>query len=98
MARPLHEIWPTLELHAERLDRLYRQQTGVRFQMLEGENPGLVVTLALAAKGEVVRVVLRHKSVRYFLQRGGELLEVDLADDYVDRGVYRLFAELAGMA
>jgi hypothetical protein len=42
--------------------------------------------------------VLRHKSVQYYLQRGGDVLEVDLTDDYVDRGVYRLLAELAGMA
>jgi proteasome lid subunit RPN8/RPN11 len=98
LARPLHAIWPTLELHAERVDRLYRQQAGMRFEVLSDDNPGLVLTLPLAANGEAVRVVLRHKSVRYYLQRDGEVLEVDLTDDYVDRGVYLLLAELAGMA
>jgi hypothetical protein len=98
LARPLHEIWATVELHAERVDRLFRQQAGMRFEVLSDENPGLVLTLPLAASGEAVRVVLRHKSVRYYLQRGGEILEVALADDYVDRGVYLLLAELAGMA
>jgi proteasome lid subunit RPN8/RPN11 len=98
VARPLHVIWPIVELHAERLERIYRQQTGVRFEVLSEENPGLVLTLPLAAKGEAVRVVLRHKSVRYYLQRDADLFEVDLTDDYVDRGVYRLLAELAGMA
>jgi hypothetical protein len=98
MARPLHEIWPTLELHADRLERLYQQQTGLRFEVLSEGNPGLVLTLPLAAKGEAVRVVLRHQSVRYYLQRGGELLEVDLTDAFVDRGVYLLLAELAGRA
>jgi len=98
LARPLHAIWATVELHAERVDRLFRQQAGLRFEVLSDENPGLVLTLPLAAGGEAVRVVLRHKSVRYYLQRGGELLEVALADDYVDRGVYLLLAELAGMA
>jgi hypothetical protein len=98
MARPLHVVWPTLELHAERLERLIQQQAGLRFEVLGGDKPGLLLTLPLAAKGEAVRVVLRHKMVRYYLQRGAEMLEVDLTDDYVDRGVYRLLAELAGMA
>jgi len=98
LARPLHDVWPTLELHAERVDRLYRQQAGMRFEVLSEGKPGLALTLPLAASGEAVRVVLRHKSVRYYLQRGGEMLEVDLADDYVDRGVYLLLAELAGLA
>jgi proteasome lid subunit RPN8/RPN11 len=97
LARPLHRIWPILEMHADRLERLYQQQAGLRFEVLSDDNPGLVLTLPLAVKSEVVRVVLRHKSVRYFLQRDADLLEVDLTDDYVDRGVYRLLAELAGM-
>jgi len=98
LARPLHDIWTTLETHAERIDRLYRQQAGMRFEVLSDDNPGLVLTLPLAANGEAVRVVLRHKSVRYYLLRDGEVLEVDLTDDYVDRGVYLLLAELAGQA
>jgi proteasome lid subunit RPN8/RPN11 len=96
LARSLHTIWPTLELHADRVDRLFRQQAGMRFEVLCDEEPGLVLTLPLAANGEAVRVVLRHKSVRYYLQRNGEVLEVDLTDDWVDRGVYLLLAELAG--
>jgi proteasome lid subunit RPN8/RPN11 len=98
LARPLHAIWPTLELHAERVDRLYLQQAGVRFEVLSGDSPGLILSLPLAAGGEAIRVVLRHKSVRYYLQRAGELLEVSLAEDCVDRGIYLLLAELAGTA
>jgi len=98
LARPLHAVWSTVELHAERLERLYQQQAGIRFEVLSEKNPGLVLTLPLAAKGEAVRVVLRHKSVQYYLQRGDDVLEVDLTDDYVDRGVYLLLAELASLA
>jgi len=98
MARPLHTVWPTLERHADRLERLYQQQANLRFEVLAGDNPGLLLTVPLAANGEAIRVVLRPKSVQYFLQRGGEVLEVDLTDDYVDRGVYLLLAELAGRA
>jgi len=42
--------------------------------------------------------VLRPTEVRYFLEREGEVLEVDHQDDYVDRGVYLLLAELAARA
>jgi len=96
LARALHAIWPILETHAERLDRLYRQQTGLRFEVASGDwSPGLVLTLPLASSGAAIRVLVRRKEVRYYVVRGGELLEVDLHEDYVDRGVYLLLAELA---
>jgi proteasome lid subunit RPN8/RPN11 len=99
LARNLHLIWPTLEVHAERIDRLYRQQTGMRFEVVSGDRePGLVLTLPLASPGEAVRVLLRAEEVRYYLEREGELMEVDHQDDYVDRGVYLLLAELAARA
>jgi len=96
LARSLHPIWDVLEAHAERIDRLYRQQTGVRFEVACDERgPGLFLTLPLAGSGDAVRVLVRRKEVRYFVVHDGELLEVDLQDDYVDRGVYLLLAELA---
>jgi proteasome lid subunit RPN8/RPN11 len=99
LARPLHPLWATLEAHAERLDRLYRQQTGVRLEATTDDRGlGLVLTLPLAADGEAVRVLIRRKEVRYFVVRGDDLLTVHLDDDYVDRGVYLLLAELAGRA
>jgi hypothetical protein len=99
LARDLHLIWPTLEVHAERIDRLYRQQTGMRFEVVSGDRePGLMLTLPLAGPGEAVRVLLRSEEVRYYLEREGELMEVDHQDDFVDRGVYLLLAELAARA
>jgi hypothetical protein len=94
----LHTVWPTLERHADRLERLYKQQSNLRFEVLADDDPGLLLTLPLAANGDAVRVILRHKSVHYYLQKEGQVLEVDLTDDYVDRGVYLLLAELAGRA
>jgi hypothetical protein len=100
LARGLHLVWEILETHAERLERLYRQQTGTRFEVVTDgvEGPGLMLTLPLAGNGDAVRVVLRPKSVRYFVEREGELLQVDHQDDYVDRGVYLLLAELSARA
>jgi hypothetical protein len=39
--------------------------------------------------------VVRPKEVRYYVVWSGELLAVQHHDDYVDRGVYLLLAELA---
>jgi len=99
LARPLHPFWPTLEEHAERLERLVRQQNGVRFQVINDEwGPGLVVLLPLAVQGDALRVLIRPKEVRYFLLRQGEPLEVRHDDSPIDRSVYLLLAELAAQA
>jgi proteasome lid subunit RPN8/RPN11 len=99
LARSLHSIWPTLEVHAERIDRLYRQQSGVRFEVVSDEwGPGLLLTLPLAEPGDAVRVLVRPKEVRYYVVRRGQVLEVQYQDDWVDRGVYLLLAELAARA
>jgi proteasome lid subunit RPN8/RPN11 len=99
LARPLHPLWPTLEAHAERIDRLYRQLAGVRFEVASDEwGPALILTVPLATAGEAVRVVVRRKDVRYYLVRGEEVFEVQHRDEYVDRGVFLLLAELAARA
>jgi proteasome lid subunit RPN8/RPN11 len=99
LARSLHAIWPTLEAHAERIDRLYRQQSGMRFEVVSDEwGPGLLLTLPLAEPGDAVQVLVRRKEVRYYVVRRGELLEVQHHDEWIDRGVYLLLAELAGRA
>lgn len=99
LARSLHDIWPTLEVHAERIERLYRQQAGMRFEVTNDEwGPGLILTLPLAQGGASVRVVVRPKGVRYYVVTDGEVLEVQHHDEMVDRGVYLLLAELAARA
>jgi len=96
LARPLHEVWEAIEVHAERLERLYRQQTGVTFGVVPEESgPWLAVNVPVAGTAAVIRVLLRPKEARYFLVRNGEMLAVDCLEDRVDRGVYLLLAELA---
>ncbi|HKB40779.1 MAG TPA: Mov34/MPN/PAD-1 family protein [Gemmataceae bacterium] len=97
LARPLHGVWSTLEEHAERLDRLYRQQAGVTCGVMEdGRGLALVVLVPLAEPGDAIRVLLRPKDVRYHVLRGGEVFAVDCPAESVDQGVYLLMAELAG--
>jgi proteasome lid subunit RPN8/RPN11 len=96
LARSLHEVWPTLEEHAERLDRLYRQQAGVTCTVMEDKRgPALAVTVPLAEAGDAIRVLLWPKEVRYYVLRGGEVFAVDCPAESVDQGVYLLMAELA---
>ena len=96
LARPLHSIWPTIEAHAERLDRLSRQQAKVAFDVVNGQaKPALAVTIPLAEPGDAIRVLLEGHEVRYYLVRGGDVRAADLDENRIDQGVYLLLAELA---
>jgi hypothetical protein len=99
LARPLHSIWPTIENHAEPLDRLAHQQVGVRFDLVEGrKSPALAVSVPLAETGNAIRVLLEDNELRYFVVRGGQCLLANGPDGPLDRNVYLLLAELAAHA
>jgi proteasome lid subunit RPN8/RPN11 len=96
LARPLHRVWATIEAHAERLDRLCRQQATVKFDVVASEEEwALAVTVPLAERGDGVRVLLKGDEVRYYVARDGELQNAQSSEKRVDRGVYLLLAELA---
>jgi hypothetical protein len=96
LARPLHELWPTVEAHAERLDRLARQQAGLTFEVsADNGSPELAAAIALAEPGDALRVLLKGPEVRYFLARDGQVLAAQQDEPRVDRGVYLLLADLA---
>lgn len=93
VAHPLRAVWPAIEAHAARLDRLARQQANVRFATADGV---LTVSVPLAEPGHAIRVLVEEKSVRFFYAAGGEVFQADLpAGAEPDRGVYLLLAELA---
>jgi len=99
LARPLHSVWPAIEVHAERIERLARQQAGVSFELVEGQQgPVLSMTIPLAEPGDAIRLLLEGKEVAYLLQRGGEHLMADAREDRIDQGVYLLLAELAAQS
>lgn len=96
LARPLHEIWPTIETHAEGLDRLARQQSGLTFDITDGrKGVALSVVIRLAEPGTAIRVLLEGPCIHYLIERDGEYLIATPSDDRVDQGVYLLMAELA---
>jgi proteasome lid subunit RPN8/RPN11 len=99
LARPLHDVWPTLEEHAERLERLFRQQARLSCRVADSPaGPALAVSVPLAEPGDEVRVLLMPKEARYYVHRGGEVYAVDCPADVIDQGVYLLLAELAAQA
>jgi proteasome lid subunit RPN8/RPN11 len=99
LALPLHGIWSTIEWFAEPLERLYRQQAGLVFQVVPGQNgSALVVRLKLADAEHALRIVLEGKEAAYYLQRGEELLAVESPASQLDRGAYLVLAELAGQS
>lgn len=99
LARPLHYVWPTIETFAEQLERLYRQQAGITFEVVAGRHgSALSMSIPLAEPNHQVRVLVEGKEVRYFLVRDGEFFAHESAEERVDRGVYLLLAELAAMS
>jgi hypothetical protein len=98
LAKPLHAVWDVIETHAEALDCLCRQQAELTFEMVAGTGgPALAVQLPLAEKGDFLRLVMEHDEVRYFIQHDGMLSSVDPEEGTVDRAVYLILAELAGL-
>jgi len=96
VAKYLRPVWAAIEEHAERLDRLARQQAKVRFDVVEGKQGlALAATVTLAEPDRAVRVTIEGKEVRYFYDAGGETFQVELPDALPDQGVYLLLAELA---
>jgi proteasome lid subunit RPN8/RPN11 len=96
LARPLRPAWDELEAHAERLDRLARQLSGLRFEVAAGhQKPALALTVPLPDDGRAVRVELEGKAVRYRLLTPDGALAADLREDRVDVGVFLMLSELA---
>jgi len=99
LARPLHGLWTSVEFHAEALDRLCRQQADVTFAMVQGDyGPALAVRFPLVESGAALQLVLERKEAKYYLVRGDELVALSPPDERIDRGVYLLLAELAGLS
>jgi hypothetical protein len=95
LARPLHDVWPTIEWHAERLNRLYSRLSRLRFEVVEEEKDATLHAVVPLEKGASLRVILRGSDVEYCLVRKDQWLVSDTREPAVDRGVYLMLAELA---
>jgi proteasome lid subunit RPN8/RPN11 len=93
LALPLRPVWNTIEAYAEALNNLCRQLAKVDFDILE--NNVLGVTIGLAESNQRIRVLLGESDVRYYWEKGQELLDIDPHEARLDRAVYLILAELA---
>ena len=97
LARPLHSVWSIVEKHAERLDRLCRQQADVRFEIVARQTgSALVMRVPLCPAGSEVKIILHEKEEQYHVSLNGRTFVAKPEDDRVDRALYLLLAELAG--
>ncbi len=97
LARPLHEVWPTLEIHAERLESLYRRLANLQVEAIASDDgPMLQVVVPLDEPLDCLRVVLRGERIEYYLIRKGKWLASESPEPRLDRGVYLLLAALSG--
>ncbi|MBY0514473.1 MAG: Mov34/MPN/PAD-1 family protein [Gemmataceae bacterium] len=96
LARPLRLVWPAVEAHAGRLDRLARQLSRVGFELAATPTgAALVVVVGLGEPGHVLRVSVDGEDVRYVCVTGEESREVKVPAVPIDRGVFLALAELA---
>jgi proteasome lid subunit RPN8/RPN11 len=96
LAKSLRSVWPVVEAHAERLDRLARQQAKVRFEIVPGrDGPALAVIVSLAEPDEAIRLLIERKGVRFYYEKEGQAFQAELPDTPPDQGMYLMLAELA---
>jgi hypothetical protein len=95
LARPLHNVWPTVELHAQRLDRLCRQLARTRFELHRDDASATLHLVVPIGAEESIRVVLDGEDVRYCLVQKDQWMQSDQEEPLVDRGVYLMLAALA---
>ena len=98
LAQPLRSVWPVLETYADQLERLCLQQKKLHFEVgMEAGQPFLGINLSLAEEKNRLRLLLKAGEVRYYLLKADDVIEVDPKELRVDRGVYLILAELAGL-
>ena len=99
LARPLHAVWPIMEIHAGRLDRLFRQLTNVTLEAVPGASrPLLALNVKLAEPGESLRVVMDRQTIQYYVSRQSEVSAVEPGESNIESALYKILAELASRA
>ena len=93
-----HSAWPTIERHAEALERICRQQARVTLKPGDQKGPGLTVRIPLAEPGDAIEIELVDDKAAFFVLQGNRTHAVDPKESLVDRGLYLILAELAARA
>lgn len=97
-AKSLQSVWPVLEEHAERLERLFAQQARLECEVVDQGEKALMVSMPLAESGDRLRLLLTEEQAQYFVVLSGEAMTVNPQAANVEEGTYLLLAELARRA
>ena len=96
LAEELRPVWHELETHAQRLDRIARQLSRVKFEVSPGhQKSALTMMVPMPEDDSAIRVELEGKAVRYRLVKKEGALAADLREDRVDVGLFLMLSELA---
>jgi hypothetical protein len=97
LADPLRLVWPILEKHSDRLELLARQLAKVNFEIhQDGDHATFAVTVPMADGRRALQARLSATEIRYYVLRDGQSLATELHEPLIDRGLYRLLADLTG--
>jgi proteasome lid subunit RPN8/RPN11 len=93
-----HSAWPTIERHAEAVERICRQQARVTLKPGDQNMPGLSLRIPLAEPGDAIELELVDDKAAFFVLQGDRTHAVDPKEAQIDRGLYLILAELAARA
>lgn len=96
LAAPLWPLWPILETHADRLERLAKQLARLRFDLPDDAEGVLQVTVPGRGQ-ERWGARLADDGPHYGRLRGDAWESVPLTEPAVDRGLFLLLAEQAAL-
>jgi proteasome lid subunit RPN8/RPN11 len=91
-------VWPTIERHAESLERICRQQARVTLGARDEDGAVLKVRIPLAEPGEAIEMELLGEKTVFFVLRDGTTHAVDPKEPKIDQALYLIMAELAAHA
>jgi hypothetical protein len=91
-------LWPTIERHAQALERICRQQARVTLGPRDEEGSILKVRVPLLEPGDAVELELSGEKSAFFVLLDGTTHAVDPKEPKIDQALYLILAELAAKA
>lgn len=95
LALPLWPLWPVIEMHAARIERLAQSLARLRFDLPEDDETALQLSVPGPNQSRLA-ARLSPDRVSYGWLNGGAWRRIDLAEPAVDRGLFLLLAQTTG--
>lgn len=92
LARAFAPLWPTFDLHAESLERLFQQLARWRVEVADDS---LTLSIPLPEENRRLRALIAGREIRYYVEGPGGVATVDPSARNLEHGIYAILAELA---